>query len=88
MTRDQVLAAIRKYDGWLGEAGVPVRKVGMTTRGPSAPAAMAHLRWMFSEMENWIEESQGKADRWIGFVQGALWLAGFGTIDEFKNDNR
>ena len=88
MTKDQVLAAIRKYDGWLAEAGIQVEKVDLAIRAPSRQQALSHLRQMFVEMGERIAGSAGKADRWIGFVQGVLWLAGFGSIEEFKGDNR
>lgn len=88
MIKDQVLAAVHKYDGWLAKAGIPVEKIDLTITSPGRQAALAHLRQMFAEMGGWTEDKAGKADRWIGFVQGVLWLAGFGSIEEFKDDNR
>lgn len=86
MTKDQVLAAAKKYDGWLKDFAV--QAVDTAIKGPTREQAMEHLRWMFAEMGEHVAGVPGKADRWVGFVQGVLWLAGFASIDEFKDDNR
>lgn len=86
MTKDQVLAAVRKYDGWLKD--FVAERIDLTIRAPTKEQAMGHLRWMFAELSDGLAGVPGKSDRWIGFVQGALWLAGYGSIEEFKDDNR
>ena len=88
MTKDQVLAAVKKYDGWLDALNVRSKEVDTSIRMPTREQALGHLRWMFGEMATRIAGATGKSDRWIGFVQGVLWFAGFASIDEFKDDNR
>ncbi len=44
-------------------------------------------------LENWpLEEgvmlNDGKFDRWLGFVQGALWAMDIKDIDTFRDDTR
>ncbi len=34
-----------------------------------------NLRWMVEESLTWPEEKIGKLNRWLGFVQGVLWMA-------------
>jgi len=29
-----------------------------------------------------------KAFRWLGFIQGCLWMSGICTLDDLKNNNR
>lgn len=86
MTKDQVLAAVKKYDTWLKDHAAEA--VDNALKGPTREQAMRHLRWMFGEMAGRLAGVEGKSDRWIGFVQGVLWFAGFASIDEFKDDNR
>lgn len=31
---------------------------------------------------------EGKANRWLGFVQGVLWSTGRRTVTQMKDDNR
>ena len=56
--------------------------------------AGAHIRWMLDEMEGWIKEPGTmdmkkwiKLQRWLGFVQGALWLLGVYSIDDMRKQN-
>jgi hypothetical protein len=88
MTRDQIIAAVRKYDGWLAAANITVAKIDLTIAKPTREQALGHLRWMFVEIGDSVAGVPGKADRWVGFVQGVLWANGFGSIEEFKGDNR
>jgi hypothetical protein len=34
------------------------------------------------------EDSIGKANRWLGFVQGVMWMTGFYSVDEMREHNR
>lgn len=52
-------------------------------------AALAHLRTMFPKMVQFVSEDKiEKAMRWLGFVQGVLWVCGVYTLDQLKADNR
>jgi len=33
-------------------------------------------------------DEEGKAMRWLCFVQGVLWMTGRRTIDQMRDDNR
>jgi hypothetical protein len=47
--------------------------------------AMRHAMWMCEVSLGFIRDGQaGKADRWLGFVQGVLWACGHYTIDEMR----
>lgn len=59
-----------------------------------------HLLWMLGEMNAMLcdagvnDEDGGpakrdqKLNRWLGFVQGALWAHGMATIDQLRDDTR
>jgi len=51
---------------------------------------MNHIRWMVNEIPKIIDQpcKKEKAMRWLGFVQGVLWLKGYYTIEEMKGHNR
>lgn len=54
-----------------------------------APGHIGHLMWMCSEgCELVTKGSVEKANRWLGFVQGALWMAGLASIDEMREWNK
>lgn len=49
----------------------------------------AHLRSMIPKMRVLLEEGRReKLMRWIGFVQGALWVSHIFTLEELKDHNR
>ncbi len=50
--------------------------------------ALEHLKWMTTKALTWGPEGAEKMNRWLGFVQGALWAMGFATIDELREVNR
>ena len=50
---------------------------------------LAHCYGMLDQMEQFVEEDRmDKVFRWLGFVQGCLWMASEYTLDELKNHNR
>ncbi len=50
---------------------------------------LAHCHGMLDDMEKFVAEGRmEKAFRWLGFIQGSLWLAGRYTLDGLKNHNR
>jgi len=48
-----------------------------------------HLITMCEKIPTIVDEGRlEKAHRWLGFVQGCLWVFGLKLIDEMKEDNR
>ncbi len=75
------------------EYGELLRKEGFTPkhREPfSNDYDMNHILWMVNEIPNILDnpDKKEKANRWLGFVQGALSMKGYYTIDEMKGHNR
>lgn len=51
--------------------------------------SLTHVLWMCSIIEEQVSEgTYGKAERWLCFIQGVLWMNGVCSIDEMRNDNR
>jgi len=51
---------------------------------------MNHIRWMLNEIPRIIDIpcKIEKVNRWLGFIQGTLWVSGYYTIEEMKGHNR
>lgn len=94
MTRDQLLDAINELDdGLLKEAPLERSDTRRRYTDNNFYAARArslkHCKWMLNQMRSFIREGRfDKVQRWLGFIQGALWATGVGSIDNFKEMNR
>lgn len=59
---------------------------------------LEHAAWMCEEMIRTLDASEAaaidqdslheKVNRWLGFVQGILWVTGMRTIEQMRDDNR
>jgi len=47
---------------------------------------LVHLRWMLSELRTMTDE--GKANRWLGFIQGIMIFRGFTTVQVERDFTR
>ena len=43
-----------------------------------------HIRWMLNNMPDDLK----KAGRWLGFIQGVLWMRNMFSIEQMKEHNR
>ena len=56
---------------------------------PTREQALAHCYTMFDKMEVFLTEGRiAKTFRWLGFIQGVLWVLGVYTLEQLKNHNR
>lgn len=56
---------------------------------PADWVALNHALWMCNEIDDFIREQRwDKVNRWIGFIQGVLWIAGVASIDVSREINR
>ncbi len=89
MTTDGILRIIALYRDRLKKAASARCP---NDRLPDFEEAARHCKWMLGEMERHAAEwPEDKLNRWLGFVQGALWMLGVYTIDDLRNhviDNR
>lgn len=60
------------------------RRTGFTN-GWHPRDGILHLKWMCIRGCELVDEGRiDEADRWVGFVQGSLWMSGFCSIDEME----
>lgn len=79
MTEQQVDRIAHKY----------VKTLGAHTIERNAKCRLCHVKWMLYEIIRWpVNEELGKKFRWLGFIQGVLWVEGVYTIDEMREHNR
>ncbi len=56
---------------------------------PKPLQAHAHAKWMLDKIEEFVAEDElGKANRWLGFVQGIFYSFGTYTINQMRDHNR
>ena len=63
---------------WLARDGFP----------RSTKEALEHVLWLATESRTWGAERIEKKFRWLGFIQGVLWMTGEQTLEELKNANK
>lgn len=61
---------------------------GATAYYENHAAEPGHLLWMCDQIPTFLQEGRReKAMRWLGFLQGALWVLRWRTIEAMKTDN-
>ena len=89
MTKEKVLAVITRYRSILKERYGVEKQKHLPTLAPTEREALAHCYAMLDEMEGFIRENRmDKTFRWLGFIQGTLWVSGVFTLEELKTHNR
>lgn len=65
------------------------KKLFHFTKQPHFSETYNHMLWMTWQIPGFLEEGRKeKANRWLGFIQGALWAKDIYTIEEMKDHNR
>jgi hypothetical protein len=86
MTNDQVRKAVEVYKT---EVRIPAKKSATDEKPMDRLDALAHISWMCDQIPGFLAEGKDeKVNRWLGFIQGALWSLGIRTIDQMRDDNR
>ncbi|MEK7519038.1 MAG: hypothetical protein AAB424_01905 [Patescibacteria group bacterium] len=84
-----ILRVVEVYEKQLKELSIPpvehsTNNVLMTPR-----RGLEHAHWMLSSIREFAQQGAfDTAFRWLGFVQGILWMTGVYSIDELRNHNR
>jgi hypothetical protein len=68
-------------------ADKPVPTPNEMAAGGGYTVFLDHALWMCGEVLSWPPEKLEKKFRWLGFIQGVLWMAGVQTIEVSKRDN-
>lgn len=58
----------------------------LTNESSKSTLSMNHIRWMINEIPRMIDDpnKKEKANRWIGFIQGILWINGYYSINDMR----
>lgn len=86
MTSEAVLGAVAKYEALLSR--YEPKRHDIKALAPAPEEVLSHARWMCGQVREFVAVGRmEKAFRWLGFIQGALWSLGRGSIDDFREDN-
>lgn len=69
----------------------PPKRCDSTCRIMMTRVRLAHLLWMTQEAKSFCNPAVpflSKANRWLGFIQGALWQEGIVSIEQMKQLNK
>lgn len=93
MTPEQVTKTAAKYReavvSCIAAAPGPDYATPGALLNPTMVQAARHAVHMCDKIPEIVAEGNvEKAMRWLGFVQGVLWVIGIRSIDDMKDDNR
>jgi hypothetical protein len=89
MTADRIREVVRIYRQMFCELHRSKPEKCRHNHTPDHAAALFHCHAMLDEIDQFaIEGRVEKAFRWLGFVQGCLWVCGVYSIEELKSHNR
>lgn len=89
----EIVAAIRtsvlKYGHGRFTQDLKPERANLDSVMPANWVALNHVLWMCTEIDGFIREQRwDKANRWIGFAQGVLWITGVASIDQSREINQ
>jgi len=94
MTPEKVIEATRNMAAMVRSAletnqSITAHRVDSAKVNPTRFERLRHLFFMCDEIEKFVEEGEMyKAMRWLGFIQGMVWLMLPISIDALKDINR
>jgi len=95
MTDQKILQVLNFYQAYLERINevnlgrINQAKKADYDRPPNKIEAFNHLLAMIPEMREFLKQGRReKVFRWLGFIQGVLWLGGLFTLDELKNHSK
>lgn len=84
MLLEQYILEIDKHTGGLGP-----KPANYDIRQPLRLMALRHALHMCNEIKRLLEDEQHmKAHRWLGFLQGVLWMTGVYSINDMRKHNK
>lgn len=93
MTPEKVLEVLNLYERMFIEADVSRGQVGfgvtLNADEESTKISLEHCHGMIDEMRQFVAGGRmDKVFRWLGFIQGVLWVNGWYTLAELMDHNR
>ncbi len=91
MTPERILEAIEDARQAIEKyvPGLEPRCADLAFKGDvELDVSLAHALWMLPEMKEFVLKGRiDKAFRWLGFLQGILWVTGVMSIDDSRRAN-
>ncbi len=89
MTDQKIIEVIERYKKDISELEIYPEQYHHKALINSEEDALAHCLVMIDKIYAFLEEGRReKAFRWLGFIQGVLWLQGIYTLESLKNHSR
>lgn len=90
MTPEKTISVLENYIHQINALGYKKsERLDPKVTDATRPEQLRHLRFMCEETIRFVEQSRmEKAFRWLGFIQGALWVLGIFAVEEMKNHNK
>lgn len=97
MNAAQLKETLTNYRTQLANHGLSAQtpqRCDTSQRSVVRPERRRHLLWMIDTLLADLKHApvdvdvSGKANRWLGFIQGVLWADEYRSIDEMREDNR
>ena len=88
MKNQKILDVLEIYENHLIKIGADNIEASFNFK-PLESQSINHLLTMIPKIREFLKQGRKeKAFRWLGFIQGALWINGSFTIEELKTHNR
>ena len=89
MTSEKIREVIERYRQLFEAEGIEKTDYSHEELLESPELGLAHCPGMLDKMLGFLEEGRvDKAHRWLGFMQGVLWVNRMFTLDELMEHNR
>jgi len=89
VTPEHIYKVVSKYEIQLKARSHTAEKADTSDPNLSLKAKLNHTLWMCQEVRTFVEGNElEKANRWLGFLQGILWVNNIYTVDQMREDNR
>ena len=90
MKKNQFLEICQEYDELLKTEGYEIKLKEPFVCAEFANEDLCHIRWMLNEIPKMINDpcKLEKSNRWIGFIQGVMWMKGYYSIEDMKGHTR
>ncbi len=89
MDGSKIMEVLDIYEAYFVKEKIPKQKFPPERFPRLESDILRHLHAMIDEIRGFVREGRlGKAFRWLGFMQGALYCQGVYTLEELKNHNR
>lgn len=90
MTDEQIRCALDEYQATLERLNASPEQFPHERQGPQPAEGRNHAASMIPRMREMVDDpaQREKLMRWMGFLQGVLWLTGVYTMHQLRDHNR